>query len=100
MQWSGFLVSAHDFWFAGASPKYSAICAFTSGETTWFSHRYEQLMFAVSFLIIQVSDQPVAPSVGLVVATDVPDVGVGEVRGELPALRLGHRAARPGPGPA
>ena len=69
VQWSGFLVRAQDLELAGASPKYSAIWAFTSGETMWFSHRYEQLMFGVSFLIIQVSDQPVAPSVGLVVPT-------------------------------
>jgi hypothetical protein len=68
---AGFLsaVSAHDFWFAGASPKYSATCALALGETIQSIQRYVQLGCWDLDEIIQVSDQPVEPSLGRVSST-------------------------------
>ena len=57
-------VSAHDFSFEGASPNHSATAAFASGLMMWSIHMYMQFGFSASELIIQVSDQPVAPSSG------------------------------------
>ena len=53
----------------GASPKYSATCALTVGEVIQFIHWYMQFGCWAFAEIIQVSDQPVAPSLGTVVAT-------------------------------
>ena len=49
---------------AGASPKNSATSALTFGSTIQSIHMYMQLGCLASELIIQVSDQPVAPSFG------------------------------------
>ena len=57
---------------AGASPKYSAICAFTFGETTQSSHMYVQFGCFAFEEIIHVSDQPVEPSFGKTVLTGTP----------------------------
>src|SRR5215204_6727731 len=66
-QWSSTAVSAHDFWFDGASPNHSATAALAFGEMMWFIHMYMQLGFFAFEEIIHVSDQPVAPSFGSVV---------------------------------
>src|SRR5919107_5597093 len=63
-QWFFTAVSAHDFWLAGASPNHSATAAFAFGEMMWFIHMYMQFGFLALEEIIQVSDQPVAPSLG------------------------------------
>src|SRR5215210_632662 len=63
-QWSFTAVSAHDFWFAGASPNHSATAALAFGEMMWSIHMYMQFGFCAFEEIIQVSDQPVAPSLG------------------------------------
>ena len=55
----------------GASPKYSAIWMLIGADVMWFTHMYVQLMFGVFELIIQVSDQPVAPSSGLTTSTAI-----------------------------
>jgi uncharacterized membrane protein len=68
-QWSGLDASSQDLLLPGASPKYSAIWMLIGADVMWFTNRYEQLMLAVLELIIQVSDQPVAPSIGLVTST-------------------------------
>ena len=54
---------------AGASPKYSATCALTSGEVIQSIHLYMQFGCAAFDEIIQVSDQPVEPSFGSTVLT-------------------------------
>jgi hypothetical protein len=64
-------VIAHALVCAGASPKYSATCAFAFGETIQFIHLYMQFGCAAWDEIIQVSDQPVAPSFGSTVCTVV-----------------------------
>ena len=56
--------SAHALLCAGASPNHSATSAFASGLMMWFIHMYMQFGCSASELIIQVSDQPVAPSSG------------------------------------
>ena len=50
--------------WAGASPKNSATSALTFGETIQFIHLYMQFGCLALELIIQVSDHPVAPSLG------------------------------------
>ena len=50
--------------WAGASPKYSATWALTFGEMIQSIHMYMQFGCAACELIIQVSDHPVAPSLG------------------------------------
>src|SRR3954447_21686989 len=70
-QWSLAAVWAHDFLFAGASPKNSATCALAFGLMMWFIHMYMQLGCLALDEIIQVSDQPVPPSLGSVVLTGV-----------------------------
>src|SRR5262249_10547941 len=60
----GFSVSSQAFSWAGASPKNSATSALTFGSMIQFIHMYMQLGCWASELIIQVSDQPVAPSSG------------------------------------
>jgi hypothetical protein len=54
---------------AGDSPNHWATCACTFAVVIQFIHRYMQLGCCARDEIIQVSDQPVAPSVGMVVAT-------------------------------
>ena len=54
---------------AGASPKYSATWAFTSGEEIQSIHLYMQLGWAAFDETIQVSDHPVGPSLGSTVLT-------------------------------
>jgi hypothetical protein len=63
------LVSAHALRFAGASPKYSATCACTSGFVIQFSHSYEQFGCLVLLYTIQLSDQAVEPSFGMIAFT-------------------------------
>src|SRR5215208_6234616 len=63
-QWSLVAVSAHAFWLDGASPNHSATWAFAFGEMMWFIHMYMQFGCLALAAIIQVSDQPVAPSLG------------------------------------
>src|SRR4051794_15068526 len=58
------VASSHDLLWAGASPKYCATSALTSGEVIQSIHMYMQLGCFALLLIIQVSDQPVAPSLG------------------------------------
>ena len=60
-------VSSHAFAFDGASPNHSATAAFAVGEMMWSIHLYMQFGWAASAAIIQVSDQPVEPSLGSVV---------------------------------
>src|SRR5687768_14946421 len=71
-QWSLFSVRAQDFSLDGASPNHSATAAFASGLMMWFIQAYMQFGFFASELIIQVSDQPVAPSDGSVFFTLAP----------------------------
>src|SRR6478735_6234678 len=68
-QKSFWLVCSHAFACAGASPKYSATCAFTSGEVIQSIHLYMQFGCLAFDEIIQVSDQPVEPSFGSTVLT-------------------------------
>src|SRR3954453_19639274 len=68
-QWSLVAVSAHDFLFAGASPKNSATSALAFGLMMWFIHLYMQFGCLALAPIIHVSDQPVEPSFGSVVPT-------------------------------
>src|SRR5512141_1326531 len=49
---------------AGASPNHSATWSLTLGEMIQSIHLYTQFGWAALLEIIQVSDQPVAPSVG------------------------------------
>src|SRR5215210_2852624 len=63
-QWSLTAVSAHDFEFEGASPNHSATAALALGEMMWSIHMYMQFGCLALDEIIQVSDQPVAPSFG------------------------------------
>ena len=63
------VVCSHDLVCAGASPKYSATWALTSGEVIQSIHLYMQLGCAAFDETIQVSDQPVAPSFGSTVLT-------------------------------
>ena len=51
---------------AGASPNHSATSAFACGSMMWSIHMYVQFGCSASELIIQVSDQPVEPSSGIV----------------------------------
>src|SRR3954471_4279456 len=67
LQWSLTSVSAHDLALAGASPNHSATWALGLGEMIQFIHMYMQLGCLALEEIIQVSDQPVAPSLGSVV---------------------------------
>ena len=69
LQWFLSAVSAHAFGFAGASPNHSATWAWTFGELIQFIHLYMQFGCLALDEIIQVSDQPVAPSLGSVVLT-------------------------------
>src|SRR5215208_6567900 len=62
-------VCSHALVCAGASPKYSATWALTSGEEIQFIHLYMQFGCLAFDEIIQVSDQPVAPSLGFVAST-------------------------------
>src|SRR3954462_1960355 len=62
-------VSAHDLVCAGASPNHSATWAFTFGEVIQFIHWYMQFGCLALAAIIQVSDQPVTPSLGTTVST-------------------------------
>src|SRR3954447_2172120 len=66
-QWSLFSVSAHAFALDGASPNHSATWALAFGEMIQSIHMYMQLGCLALEEIIQVSDQPVAPSLGSVV---------------------------------
>src|ERR1700754_314627 len=68
-QWSFTAVCAHAFRFDGASPNHSATAALALGEMMWSIHMYMQFGCLAFELIIQVSDQPVAPSLGSVVWT-------------------------------
>src|ERR1044072_9785055 len=63
-QWSLTAVSAHAFRFEGASPNHSATAALALGEMMWSIHMYMQFGFLALEEIIQVSDHPVAPSLG------------------------------------
>src|SRR5829696_4284652 len=63
-QWFFTAVSAHDFLFDGASPNHSATAALAFGEMMWSIHMYMQFGCSALDEIIQVSDQPVAPSLG------------------------------------
>src|SRR4029079_11821447 len=63
------LVSPHAFVCAGASPKYSATWALTSGEVIQSIHLYMQFGCAAFDESIQVSDHPVDPSLGSTVFT-------------------------------
>src|SRR3954452_4674249 len=66
-QWSFAAVSSHALAFDGASPNHSATAALAFGEMMWSIHMYMQFGFLALDEIIQVSDQPVAPSLGSVV---------------------------------
>src|SRR4051794_23161155 len=68
-QWSLAAVSAHDFLLEGASPNHSATAALAFGEMMWFIHMYMQFGCLALEEIIQVSDHPVAPSLGRIVLT-------------------------------
>src|SRR5262245_53105246 len=68
-QCAGLWVTSHERALEGASPNHSATSAFTRGSMMWFIHRYMQLGCCACELIIQVSDQPVAPSDGSTVLT-------------------------------
>src|ERR1044071_8807743 len=68
-QWSLTAVSSHALAFEGASPNHSATAALAFGEMMWSIHMYMQLGCFALDEIIQVSDQPVAPSFGSVVLT-------------------------------
>ena len=59
-------------WLVGASPKYTVAWALASGDIMWFIHMYMQFGCAASEAIIQVSDQPVVPSAGLMASTGAP----------------------------
>jgi hypothetical protein len=69
VQKSALLARAHDLELAGASPTHSATWMFTSGATMWMSHLYAQFGCVVFELIIQESDHPVEPSLGLIALT-------------------------------
>ena len=85
--------SAHDFSFAGASPNHSATAAFALGLTMWFIHMYMQFGCLASDEIIQVSDQPVAPSFGRIASTGGDFLSrLHEVRDHLPG-GADHRVA-------
>src|SRR5437016_5749104 len=58
------VAAAHALLCAGASPKDCATSALDIGETIQFIHLYMQSGCLALELIIQVSDQPVAPSLG------------------------------------
>ena len=60
------------FGLAGASPKYSATWAWTSGVTIQAIHLYMQFGCLACDEIIQVSAQPVIPSVGTTASTGTP----------------------------
>ena len=78
-------VMAHDFSFAGASPNHSATAAFALGLTMWFIHMYMQFGFLASDESIQVSDQPVAPSLGRIASIGGDFLSAcDEVRDHLP----------------
>src|SRR6476660_5094850 len=62
-------VCSHALVCAGASPKYSATCALTSGEVIQSIHLYMQFGCAAFDETIHVSDHPVAPSFGSTVLT-------------------------------
>src|SRR5215213_9134009 len=66
-QWSLTAVSPQAFAFDGASPNHSATAALALGEMMWSIHMYMQFGCSAFEEIIQVSDQPVAPSLGSVV---------------------------------
>src|SRR4051795_10003720 len=68
-QWFFTAVSAHAFWLDGASPNHSATSALAFGEMMWFIHMYMQFGCLALEEIIQVSDHPVAPSLGRIVLT-------------------------------
>src|SRR5688500_1690048 len=55
-----------------ASPNQTVACELASGDIMWFIHMSMQLGCAASFASIQVSDQPVVPSLGFTAATDTP----------------------------
>src|SRR5690242_12046200 len=59
-----FSVSLQASSWAGASPNHSATSALTFGSMIQFIHSYMQLGCLAFLAIIQVSDQPVAPSFG------------------------------------
>ena len=61
--------SAHAFGLAGASPKYSATCAWTCGVAIQAIHLYMQFGCLAFDASIQVSAQPVIPSVGTTAST-------------------------------
>src|SRR6478752_6869870 len=63
------LVNSQALVCAGASPKYSATWALISGEVIQSIHLYMQLGWAAFDASIQVSDQPVDPSLGRMVLT-------------------------------
>src|ERR1700755_1339603 len=69
LQWLGSEVSAQALAFDGASPKHSATSACACGEMIHSIHMYMQFGCLALEEIIQVSDQPVAPSLGSVVLT-------------------------------
>src|SRR5690349_19690520 len=58
------VLGSHALLWAGASPKNCATSAFACGEVIQSIHLYMQLGCLAFELIIQVSDQPVAPSFG------------------------------------
>jgi hypothetical protein len=65
--------SAQAFGLAGASPKYSATSAWTWGVTIQAIHLYMQFGCFAFEASIQVSAQPVIPSVGTTASTATPE---------------------------
>src|ERR1041385_2089880 len=59
----------HAFGLTGVSPNTRACFASTCGVVTYFIHMYAQFGCGARFASIQVSAQPVAPSVGIVSST-------------------------------
>src|SRR3954451_13699975 len=70
VQWFLSAVKLQAFDCAGASPNHSATWAFTFGDVIQFIHWYMQFGCLACAAIIQVSDQPVAPSEGSIVLID------------------------------
>src|SRR3954468_12407533 len=69
VQWFLSAVKLQAFDWAGASPNHSATCAFTFGDVIQFIHWYMQFGCLACAATIQVSDHPVAPSLGSIALT-------------------------------
>src|SRR5207245_5971807 len=65
-------ISPHALVLTGVSPKNRACSAWTLAVLTYWVHRYAQLGCGALVASIQVSPQPVAPSLGIVSATGAP----------------------------